>query len=229
MTDNEILVPTYPGGPLVTPAERAAIKAAADQHIAAVASTTRSLHAAANGIGGIRGDRAADPGYNPRFHERTDAVVRHLQTSHDLTYIDHHKGTFWHLQLHHERENNPAPRRYDEHDPELQAAVFVHYVHKANTVHVFRDVPTEYGWLTLTCWPEGRCIVNEAAECLGAYGANYGTCYLLLQRGQFILAFECCNACYQHLCDVVEGGEILAESNAAAAAGLIRLGGNGNA
>lgn len=163
------------------------------------------------------------------MYARANAVVRHLQTSHELTYVDHHKGQYWHQQLRSERETDPAPRLYDEHNPELQAAIFVNYVHKPNTVHVFHDVPTEHSWLTLTCWPEGRCIVREAADCSGAYGDNYGTCYLLLQRGQFLLAFECCHACFTHLRDVVEGGEILAEADAAAAVGMVYLGGESHA
>ena len=38
--------------------------------------------------------------------------------------------------------------------------------------------------------------------------------YLLLQRGQFILAFECCGPCHQRLLEIVEGAEILAEADA---------------
>lgn len=206
MKDANERVELWPGSRWsVTRDERAAIRASAHEHVAAVEATERAVRSA--GVGqGITAPTYFDPVYNQRMSDRANAVMHHLQTSHDLSYIDRSRPGAW---------GYSEFRRYDPHDPDLQAAMFVHFVSKPNTVYVFRDEPERFAWLWSMAWPERRCTVGESAACSGLYGP---TDYLTLHRGQFLLAWECCGPCMEHLREVAEGGEILAEADAQIAA-----------
>lgn len=198
-------VELWPGSPWkVTRDEREAVRESAHEHVQAVRATERAVRSA--GVGrGMTAPRYFDPVYNQRMHDRVNAVMHHLQTSHELTYIDRSRPGAW----------GHESRRYDPHDPDLQAAMFVHFVSQPNTVYVFRDEPERFAWLWSMAWPERRCIVGGSAACTGLYGS---TDYLTLHRGQFLLAWECCGPCFEHLHEVAEGGEILAEADAQIAA-----------
>ena len=203
-------VELWPGSPYkVTRDEREAIHDSAHEHVQAVREAEQTLRALPSWEGGLRLGRLADPMLSPQMYERTDAAMRHIHTCHEITHIDHSERGAWGYN---------EFRRYDPHDSDLQVGVSVWFANRPNTVHEYRHVPTTkdcFCWLSSLTWPEGRCMVNVAAACAGMTG---GTMYVTRQRGQFILVWECCSACHEHLTDVAEGGEILAEVDAELAA-----------
>jgi hypothetical protein len=93
----------------------------------------------------------------------------------------------------------------------MQDCMFLHFVSKPHTVFVFRDHTDQFSWLWTTAYPDGRCIVAEAASCTGLYGY---TIFVTLQRGQYLLAWEICGECFRHLEDIAVAGDILAEADA---------------
>ncbi|MFV9634853.1 hypothetical protein [Mycobacterium neumannii] len=207
MTNTDRRVELWPGSPwTVTADDREAIRAEASQHVAAVREAQRTLNALPT-LEGLRLGRLADPMLSPQMYAKANTAMRHIHTCHDMQHIDHSvRGAWGYNEF----------RRYDAHDPALQIGVSVWFANKPNTLHEYRHVPTDrWHWLPLLNWPEGRCTVNVAAACAGITG---GTVYVTLQRGQHILVWECCSACYEHLREHVEGGDILAEADAQLAA-----------
>jgi hypothetical protein len=141
-----------------------------------------------------------DPLTMPRVHARANAVMHHLQPSHDLEYID---------------RRPPSSPPYDLNDPNQQAAMFVHFVNEPDTLYVFRDRAGMFRWLWMTVWPADRCRIHDAAACTGD---GVYTVFVPVQRGQVLVFFEACLPCYEHLHDVALGGDILAEADARVAA-----------
>lgn len=210
MTDNETLVPTYPGGPLVTPAERAAIRASAEQHVQAALDLERCTREtfSANPFGcSAPRDGCGylfDPNTMPHMRQLADSVMHHLHTSHELEYID--------------RSDPRAAtyKRYDPHDPNLQGCMFVHFVGQPNRLYAFHDRAEAFRWLWQCAWPTDRCNIGAHPAC---DGVQAGYCmFLPCQRGQFLIMFEACMLCVEHLNDQALGGVILAEADAQLAA-----------
>lgn len=190
------LVELYPDGPVVSPAQRAAINASAEQHVAAVTDTQR-LQNSIGVIEGLVADRLFDPHLNPTMHARKQAVLHHLATEHGITYIDYRPPG--------------ALTIYDRHDPAMQANRFLHFVSKPGAVYVLRDPGSTYSDALCQSWPERACNVNISAGCLGVHGF---TVNLIVNAGQHVLVWESCGPCITHLLEVAEGGEILAEADA---------------
>ena len=149
-------VPTYPGGPLVTPRDRAAIRASAERHVSAVFDAERACATVFRG-NGIRSDSAIffDPQLCPSMWERANAVMHHLQTSHGIECVD---------------RSAPGTAPYDPDDSEMQGAVFIHFVNDPNVLFVFRDKAERLSWLWRAAWEEGRCNVTQSLGCTAESG-----------------------------------------------------------
>lgn len=190
----------------VTADDREAIRESAHEHVRAARETEGTVRTLPS-FQALQLGRLADPTLSPEMYAKADAAMRHIHTCHEMHHIDHSERGAWGYNEY---------RRYDAHDPALQVGVSVWFANKPNTLHEYRHAPKDgFYWLPRLTWAEGRCTVNVAAACAGMTG---GTIYVTLQRGQFILVWECCGACYVHLSEHVEGGEILAEADAQLAA-----------
>ncbi|KLO31501.1 hypothetical protein ABW16_01235 [Mycolicibacter heraklionensis] len=201
MTD---LMETYPGGPCVTPAERAAIKASAEQHVEARRETDRAVRHTFSRFSLGNYFDLFDPSTMPHMYERANAVMHHLHTSHDLEYVD---------------QSPAGTAKYDPDNPSMQAAMFVHFVNRPNSVHVFRDDAALHDWFWVTAWPLDRCTMHDSAACTGD---GVYTVFVPVQRGQFLLIFEACLPCAEYLCDLRLGEDILAEADARVAFDAVR-------
>ena len=147
---------------------------------------------------GIRSDSAIffDPQLCPRMWERANAVMHHLQTSHEIEYVD---------------RTTPGTAPYDPDDPAMQNAVFIHFVNDPNVLFVFRDRAERLSWLWGAAWEEGRCNVKQASACTGDTGP---TAFIPTLRGQFLVCFEGCEPCHEYLYETAETNMIISEADA---------------
>lgn len=171
------------------------IKAGAEQHVTAVREMDRAVRHTFSHFGLGKYFGLFDPNMMPHMYERANAVMHRLHTSYDLDYID---------------QNPSGTAEYDPDNPNAQAAMFVHFVNRPNAVYVFRDGAELREWFWVNAWPLDRCTMHDSAGCIGA---DY-TVFVPVQRGQFLVLFEACYPCAEHLCDMVLGGGILAEADA---------------
>lgn len=197
MTD---LVELYPSGPVVSPAQRAVVRASAEQHVAAAADMQR-LQNSIGVIEGVAADRFFDPQLSPIMYARKRSVLHRLATDHGVVHIDYRP--------------TGARTMYDPHDPVMQATRFVHFVSKPGAVFVLRDPEASFSNVWSQAWPERACNVRISADCLGVHGF---TVHLTVNAGQYLLVWESCGPCIAHLREIAEGGAILAEADAHAAA-----------
>ena len=171
--------------------------ASAAQHVRAVFDAERACATVFRG-NGIRSDSATffDPQLCPSMWERANAVMHHLQTSHVIEYVD---------------RTAPGTAPYDPDDAAMQNAVFVHFVNDPDVLFVFRDRAERLSWLWGAAWEEGRCNVTQALGCTGDTGP---TAFIPTLRGQFLVCFEGCEPCHEHLHDTAATNLIIAEADA---------------
>lgn len=191
----------------VTPAERAAIRAGAEQHVKAVVETERAVRRTFRADSG----HLFDPVINPAMHEWVNAVIRHLHTSQDIKYID---------------RRLPGMRPYDQHQPNAQGHTFVHFVGMPDTVLVFREPAERFAWLWSAInrgFLRDNCDLAVSPLCTGGREYPYLDFYVPVQRGQFLLMFESCPECYDTIEDAYKTGMRRATAEAWAAAQMAPL------
>lgn len=173
------------------------VRESAERHVLAVFDAERVCSPVFRG-NGIRAGSAAffDPQICPSMWERANAVMHHLQTSHEIEYVD---------------RTAPGTAPYDPDDAEMRSAVFVHFVNDPNVLFVFRDRAERLSWLWGAAWEEGRCNVTQAVGCTGDTGP---TAFIPTLRGQFLVCFEGCGPCHEHLDDIAVTNLIIAEADA---------------
>ena len=173
------------------------VRASAERHVLAVFDAERACGTVFRG-NGIRSDSAMffDPQLCPRMWERANAVMHHLQTSHEIEYVD---------------RSTPGTAPYDPDDPAMPNAVFIHFVNDPNVLFVFRDRAARLSWLWGAAWEEGRCNVKQALACTGDTGA---TAFIPTLRGQFLVCFEGCAPCHEYLYETAETNLIISEADA---------------
>ena len=173
------------------------IRESAERHVAAVYDAERACATVFRG-NGIRSDSAPffDPQLCPRMWERANAVMHHLQTSYAIEYVD---------------RSAPCTAPYDPDDADMQNAVFIHFVNDPNVLFVCRDRAERLSWLWGAAWEEGKCNVNQALGCTGDTGV---TAFIPTLRGQFLVCFEGCEPCHEHLHDTASTNLIIAGADA---------------
>ena len=120
------------------------VRESAERHVLAVFDAERVCSTVFRG-NGIRAGSAAffDPQICPSMWERANAVMHHLQTSHEIEYVD---------------RTAPGTAPYDPDDAEMRSAVFVHFVNDPNVLFVFRDRAERLSWLWGAAWKRGDAM-----------------------------------------------------------------------
>jgi len=176
-------------------AERAAVRASAEQHVAAVREMSETVaHVYSSQVfGGCPCECSGrdcrhlfDPQTMGEMYERAEAVMHYLHTAHDLEYEDRcWCGT------------GLTAKPYDPEDQTAQGKLFLFMPREPRKVRVFADTTclAEFLQVKVECPDLGHCDLQLATGCPGTTGGVF----VPIQRGQFLVLFDICEFCMAYV------------------------------